>query len=59
MRSKQVFLLLFVLGLFTAFASVASAHHSVAGMDNKTELQLKGTVTQFVWRNPYVLRFGM
>ena len=57
MRTKPVFTVLFVLGLFATFAGVASAHHSVAGMDNKTELQLKGTVTQFVWRNPHVLVF--
>ena len=55
MRAKQVLTVLFVLGLFAAFAGRASAHHSVAGFDNKKEVVLKGTVVQFIWRNPHVL----
>ena len=55
MKVKQVLTVLFVLGLFAAFAGVASAHHSVAGFDNKKEVALKGTVVQFIWRNPHVL----
>jgi len=35
--------------------SRASAHHSTAGMDNKTELALRGVVAQYVWRNPHVI----
>ena len=46
---------LFVFGLLAAFAGAASAHHSVAGFDNKKEVVLKGTVVQFIWRNPHVL----
>lgn len=34
---------------------MASAHHSVAGFDSKKEVVLKGTVAQFIWRNPHVL----
>jgi hypothetical protein len=41
--------------LFAASAGVASAHHSVAGFDSKKEVQLKGTIVQFIWRNPHVL----
>ena len=55
MKSKQMLRVLFILGLLGAFAAVASAHHSVAGFDNKKEVVLKGTVSQFIWRNPHVL----
>ena len=55
MRAKQLLTVLFVLGLFAVFAGVASAHHSVAGFDNKKEVELKGTIVQFVWRNPHVV----
>ena len=55
MRAKQVLIVLFVLGLSAAFAGVASAHHSVAGFDSKKEVELKGTIVQFVWRNPHVV----
>ena len=55
MRAKQVLTVLFVLGLFAAFAGVASAHHSVAGFDSKKEVEVKGTIVQFVWRNPHVI----
>jgi len=43
------------MGLIGAFAGLASAHHSVAGFDNQKEVVLKGTVSQFIWRNPHVL----
>jgi len=46
---------LFVLALSAAFAGVALAHHSVAGFDSKKEVEVKGTIVQFVWRNPHVV----
>ncbi len=52
---KQVLSVLFVLGLCAALAGVASAHHSVAGFDNQKEVTVKGTVVNFIWRNPHVL----
>ena len=55
MRVKKVWTVLFVLSLIAAFAGLASAHHSVAGFDNSKEVVLKGTVAQFIWRNPHVL----
>jgi Family of unknown function (DUF6152) len=55
LKAKHVLTVLFVLGLLAAFAGAASAHHSVAGFDNKKEVVLKGTVVQFIWRNPHVL----
>jgi len=54
-RAKQTLVVLFILGLLAAFAGVASAHHSVAGFDSTKEVVLKGTVAQFIWRNPHVL----
>jgi Family of unknown function (DUF6152) len=41
--------------VFPMLVSLASAHHSTAGMDNKTELSLRGVVVQYVWRNPHVV----
>ena len=55
MQAKHILTVLFVFGLLAAFAGAASAHHSVAGFDNKKEVVLKGTVVQFIWRNPHVL----
>jgi uncharacterized protein DUF6152 len=55
LKTKHVLTVLFVLGLLAVFAGAASAHHSVAGFDNKKEVVLKGTVVQFIWRNPHVL----
>ncbi len=55
MKVKQALTVVFVLGLLAAFAGVASAHHSIAGMDTKKEVVLKGTVAQYIWRNPHVL----
>jgi hypothetical protein len=55
LKAKRVLTVLFILGLLAAFAGAASAHHSVAGFDNKKEVVLKGTVVQFIWRNPHVL----
>ena len=37
------------------FSGLAIAHHSTAGYDMKKTTALKGTVAQFVWRNPHVI----
>jgi Family of unknown function (DUF6152) len=55
LKAKHVLTVLFVSVLLAAFAGSASAHHSVAGFDIKKEVVLKGTVVQFIWRNPHVL----
>lgn len=39
---------------FLAFSGWAMAHHSDAGLDDNTEINLKGTVTDFKWRQPHV-----
>ncbi len=41
--------------VFPMFVSLASAHHSTAGMDSKKELSLRGVVAEYVWRNPHVI----
>jgi uncharacterized protein DUF6152 len=33
--------------------ATASAHHGAAGYDNKNITVLKGTVTEWIWRNPH------
>src|SRR5579862_8313934 len=39
--------------LVTAFASVISAHHSMAGYDDTKKITLTGTVSEYRWRNPH------
>jgi len=55
MKVKHALTLVFVSCLLAAFAGVAFAHHSIAGMDSTKEVVLKGTVAKYVWRNPHVL----
>src|SRR5437867_1519814 len=37
------------------FVGLATAHHSTAGMDRSKQLSLRGTIAEYVWRNPHVL----
>jgi hypothetical protein len=37
------------------FSGLAWAHHSTAGYDMKKTTPLKGTVTQWIWRNPHCI----
>lgn len=47
-----------VLCLFTAFAAGLIAHHGTAASYDQTKwLTLKGTVTEFLWRNPHSALF--
>ena len=48
-------IVVFTLIVFAMFGGMVSAHHSVAGYDNKKEVTLRGTVVEFVWRNPHVV----
>ena len=50
-------IVVFTLIVFAMFGGMVSAHHSVAGYDNKKEVTLRGTVVEFVWRNPHVVVF--
>jgi Family of unknown function (DUF6152) len=38
-----------------AFSGLALAHHSTAGYDMKKTSTLKGTVAQWIWRNPHCI----
>lgn len=46
---KQLFALL----AFLALASLAYAHHSMAGFDRNKTVNLVGTIRQFKWANPH------
>ena len=48
-------IVVFALIVFPMFVGLASAHHSVAGYDIKKEVTLRGTVVEYVWRNPHVV----
>jgi len=41
--------------LIVMFGSLAAAHHSIAGFDNKKEVSMRGTVVEFRWRNPHII----
>lgn len=41
--------------LIALFGSLAIAHHSIAGFDSKKEVNIRGTVVEFRWRNPHIL----
>jgi len=56
MRSNRLSaFVVFALMVFTVCAGVLSAHHSVAGYDTKKEVEQRGTVVEFRWRNPHVV----
>jgi len=42
-----------VLVSVTVLGSVGSAHHSVVGYDRTKTVEVKGTVTEWRWRNPH------
>lgn len=51
---KSKFLIVFVLLLsFSALSLPLSAHHGNAAYDATKQVNLKGTVTQFIWANPH------
>lgn len=55
MRVKRLSaIVVFTLMVFPMFGSLVLAHHSVAGYDTKKEVTLRGTVVEFIWRNPHV-----
>ena len=41
--------------LIVMFGSLAAAHHSIAGFNNKKDDSIRGTVVEFRWRNPHIL----
>jgi Family of unknown function (DUF6152) len=47
--------LLAVAIFLSIFSGLAWAHHSTAGYDMKKTTPLKGTVAQWIWRNPHCI----
>ncbi len=56
MRTSRASAIVFaVVAVFSLLGGVVSAHHSRAGYDTDDKITtLKGTVTEFQWRNPHV-----
>ena len=44
----------FALMLLPLFAGWVSGHHSQAGYDTQKQVELRGVVVEFKWRNPHV-----
>ena len=59
MRTQRALVAVFALVLiFATLGRVTSAHHSQSGFEtNDKAILLKGTVSEFRWRNPHVLIF--
>jgi len=55
MRSQKVMAVAVFLCMFTMLGGLVSAHHSTAGYDKTKTVALKGTVAEWVWRNPHVI----
>jgi hypothetical protein len=58
---KGKFLMVLVLGIGVSILSLPLfAHHGNAAYDAKSQITLKGTVTQWVWANPHcVIQFDV
>ena len=52
---KLASILVLTLTLIVMFGSLAAAHHSIAGFDSKKEVNVRGTVVEFRWRNPHII----
>jgi hypothetical protein len=55
MRSQKVLAIAVFVCVFTMLGSLVSAHHSTAGYDKKKTVSLKGTVAEWIWRNPHCI----
>ena len=53
MRSQRLLAIVVFVCTFTILGGVLYAHHSTAGYDMKKTVPLKGTVAQWLWRNPH------
>jgi Family of unknown function (DUF6152) len=53
MKNKLAVLFVIVVGLL-AFSLPVSAHHGNASYDTEKSVNVKGTVTDYMWRNPHV-----
>jgi uncharacterized protein DUF6152 len=55
MRTQKVLSVAVFVCLFNMLGGLVSAHHSTAGYDKTKTVPLKGTVAEWVWRNPHVI----
>jgi Family of unknown function (DUF6152) len=55
MRTQKVLSVAVFACLFNMLGGLVSAHHSTAGYDKTKTVPLKGTVAEWVWRNPHVI----
>jgi Family of unknown function (DUF6152) len=55
MRIQKVLAVAVFVSLFTMLGGLVSAHHSTAGYDKTKTLSLKGTVAEWIWRNPHCI----
>ena len=55
MRTQKVLAVAVFVSLFTMLGGLVSAHHSTAGYDKAKTLPLKGTVAEWIWRNPHCI----
>jgi len=55
MKTQKVLSVALFVCLFNILGGLVSAHHSTAGYDKAKTLPLKGTVAEWVWRNPHCI----
>ena len=55
MRTQKVLAVAIFVYLFTMLGGLVSAHHSTAGYDKAKTVALKGTVAEWIWRNPHCI----
>ncbi len=55
MRSQRVLTVAVFVCVFTMLGGLVSAHHSTAGYDKKKTVALKGTVAEWIWKNPHCI----
>ena len=52
MRGQKVLAVAVFASIFTMLGGLVVAHHSTAGYDTSKTVELKGTVAEWIWRNP-------
>lgn len=55
MRIQRLAAVAVFVSVFAMLGGLVSGHHSTAGYDKSKTLPLKGTVSEWVWRNPHCI----
>ena len=55
MRIQRVLAFAAFVSVFITLGGLVSAHHSTAGYDKAKTVPLKGTVSEWIWRNPHCI----